>query len=442
VVLISELFLILQSIIPAILFRQLDCDWRVSNYKIENMRGNARHICQCCSLILHTNEAQTGFVIRTRQLLPRSRRHYSAAVSLPVASKSKPNSSKSKSQQFWGNDVTISSADNAALVHKAQSIGHAILTTQTVPVEEEVEKALELLKYAAMQLHNSTSSRVPNAVDDLLHAVSTEAVSSSQQQKASAATSTAINLLSTLAYKIMVHPPVFITPKLLDTYVEVQLALQRPSSLPEIFDLYANKSVPVPGSSPIVYKDTSPSKPTQAIPEKLADQALAAAIRNKQLTLALDIIDSTYASPAFRRNKFVRKALPTVAGLAVTPLAAVPLAQAWAETSTVADPTQLALYSWMGMLTYVFTVSGLGYCALTTYNDQMERVTWIPGTPLSQRWLREEERAAADKVALAWGFKEVSRRGEEEGEDWDLLREWCGQRSMILDATELMEGMQ
>jgi len=90
----------------------------------------------------------------------------------------------------------------------------------------------------------------------------------------------------------------------------------------------------------------------------------------------------------------------------------------------------------------VATVSAYGYIAITTYNDHMERVTWIPGMPLRNRWLREDERAAADKVALAWGFKERERRGEEEGEDWDLLRTWCGYRGMILDATHLMEGME
>lgn len=129
-------------------------------------------------------------------------------------------------------------------------------------------------------------------------------------------------------------------------------------------------------------------------------------------------------------------------GLALTPLAAIPLAQTWAEQSMVADPTWLTTYVWLGMLTYVSSVSGLGYVALTTYNDQMQRVSWMPGSFLRDRWFREEERAAADKVALAWGFQEVSKRGQEEGEEWELLREWCGQRGMLLDASELLDGME
>ncbi len=79
--------------------------------------------------------------------------------------------------------------------------------------------------------------------------------------------------------------------------------------------------------------------------------------------------------------------------------------------------------------------------AITTTNDHMERVTWAPGIPLRERWLREEERAAVDKVAISWGFK-GGRQGEEQGVEWEGLREWCGLRGMILDKTELMEGME
>jgi hypothetical protein len=61
---------------------------------------------------------------------------------------------------------------------------------------------------------------------------------------------------------------------------------------------------------------------------------------------------------------------------------------------------------------------------------------------LSARWIREEERAAFDRLALAWGFQKKARWGEEHGEDWEMLRDECGLRDMILDKTDLMEGMQ
>lgn len=95
-----------------------------------------------------------------------------------------------------------------------------------------------------------------------------------------------------------------------------------------------------------------------------------------------------------------------------------------------------------GLLAYMAFTGTIGIVALTTANDQMERVTWAQGMPLRERWIREEERAAIDRVAQAWGFKETWRRGEEEGLDWDALRDWAGQRGMLLDAAELMEGME
>lgn len=87
-------------------------------------------------------------------------------------------------------------------------------------------------------------------------------------------------------------------------------------------------------------------------------------------------------------------------------------------------------------------VGSIGYVALTTRNDQMERVTWVIGLPLWERWVREDERAACDAVAQAWGFRERGRWGEEEGEKWEMLKEWLGIRGMVLDKVGLMEGME
>lgn len=93
-------------------------------------------------------------------------------------------------------------------------------------------------------------------------------------------------------------------------------------------------------------------------------------------------------------------------------------------------------------MTYVAAVSSMGYIAITTANDQMDRVTWAQGVPLWERWVREEERRAADEVAGSWGFADRERRGDEEGTEWEALREWVGKRGMVLDAVELMEGME
>ena len=106
------------------------------------------------------------------------------------------------------------------------------------------------------------------------------------------------------------------------------------------------------------------------------------------------------------------------------------------------DPQYATSVAFAGIMTYIFTVGGLGYVVVTTANDQMDRVTWSRGVPLWERWVREEERAAFDRVAGRWGFQDVRRRGEEEGTDWDVLREVVGLRGMGLDRVELMEGME
>jgi cytochrome c oxidase assembly factor CtaG len=156
----------------------------------------------------------------------------------------------------------------------------------------------------------------------------------------------------------------------------------------------------------------------------------------------MDIIEAAYTTKAFQRAKFVRKGLLPATGLAVAPVAAYTIASQLAILQTTMDSAMATNVAFAGILAYVGFTATIGVVAVTTANDQMDRVTWAPGVPLRERWIREEERAAIDKVAGAWGFRESWRRGEEEGEDWDALREWIGQKSMMLDRVELMEGME
>jgi hypothetical protein len=250
------------------------------------------------------------------------------------------------------------------------------------------------------------------------------------------------NELSNLAFSIITYPPVFITLEILNLYVRIQATLKRPETFPEAFNLYANKPLPEEGSSPVRYSSQNPNKVANAIPKPVADFALQTAIEAKQLIVAMDIIEFSYATKAFRRAKFVRKGLLPATGVAVAPVAAYTLASQLAVLQTTMETGMATNVAFAGMLAYVGFTATIGVVAVTTANDQMDRVTWTPGLPLRERWIREEERAAIDKVAGAWGFREIWRRGEEEGEEWDALREWIGLKGMILDRTELMEGME
>jgi hypothetical protein len=248
--------------------------------------------------------------------------------------------------------------------------------------------------------------------------------------------------LSQLVFNLLRNPKIFITPEMLQLYVRIQALLGKPEYLPEIFHLYATKPIPRPGSNPIAYHKPSPRSPKNAIPIELSDAALDAAIAKKDLPLALSVIETTVSAPAFRTNKFLRKASLPAITLGVTPLCAYSAATAVADWQNTYDVKMATYMAMAGMMAYVGTLATIGFVAVTTSNDQMERVVWQPGLKLRDRWLREEERLYFDRVAQAWGFKERSRRGEEQGEDWEALREFCGRRQMVLDKTDLLEGME
>ena len=252
----------------------------------------------------------------------------------------------------------------------------------------------------------------------------------------------AIDSLSHTAYRIITDPKVFITPKVMESYIKIQALLERPESLGEVLQLYATKPIPVPQSTPIRYVPAKPNAVASAVPVMNASAALDAAIRAQNLPLCIDIIKNTVCTKAFYRQKLLRRAGIPASGLALAPLAAYTLATQLSIFQNSMSNEMATNIAFAGILTYVGCTATIGFIALTTTNDQMERVTWATGTPLRERWLKEEERALLDRVACAWGFKESWKRGDEEGRDWEALRELVGLRGMVLDRVELMEGME
>lgn len=251
-----------------------------------------------------------------------------------------------------------------------------------------------------------------------------------------------VDEVSAFAYHVITQPQVFISPALLKMYVAIQTLLGRADSLPEIFDLYANKPVPQAKTDPVRYKQANPKRAKCAVPAEIATAALDSAVESRDMALALDIVHTTFARPAFVRAKVIRRALAPAVAVGLTPAAAYTVASQFAAQQLAGDGYLSTNVAFAGMLAYLGFTGTLGFVALTTANDHMDRVTWVPGTPLRERWLREDERGALDKVAGAWGFRELLRRGEEEGEEWDALREWIGSRGMLLDNENLMPGMQ
>ncbi|KAF3393651.1 hypothetical protein DPV78_009681 [Talaromyces pinophilus] len=248
--------------------------------------------------------------------------------------------------------------------------------------------------------------------------------------------------ISQLSTELLLDEKVFISPEVLELYTKIHVLLKRADYLPQIFSLYANKPIPEANTSPIRFRQQNPNGLKNAISSKLANEALEIALEQKNLSLALAIIDTTFCAPAFTRAKLLKNAAVPLAGLATAPLASYVVATWAANMQNTMDESLATGITFTATLAYIGFTSSVGIIAVATSNDQMERVSWAPGIPLRHRWLREEERGALDRVAMAWGFKDPYRRGEEEGEEWESLREFIGMRGMILDRTELMEGMQ
>ncbi|TQV98535.1 hypothetical protein IF1G_02615 [Cordyceps javanica] len=252
----------------------------------------------------------------------------------------------------------------------------------------------------------------------------------------------ATNRISHAAWNIISNPNVEMTPDFLETYVRIQNQLGRAESLPAVFELYAKKSKPVVKNGIVEYQRTNPNAASRAVETAVVNMALQTAIDSKNLDASLGIIEAGFCVPAFKRAKLIKHGTAPAIGLMTLPFGIIGLSTAyaayWQNTMDVTTATAIGA---AGISGYLFVVGSLGMIAKLSHKDQMKRVTWTPGTPLRYRWMREEERAALDKVALAWGFKEPWRHGEESGADWEGLREYMGYRQMLLDRVEFMDGM-
>ena len=391
-----------------------------------------------------------------------SRRHYKSIA--PVAPRARKSNIANTTQAFTPNVIRHTttkaappgrSADPATELQDLVAEAKKISSSTSIPSELDVVKLLaDCRKFAQTIIFGKIETRPAAEVEkeeddnptssllDLDESSSVKNVDSSANNLSKDFRDKTSSTISEIAYNLLRDPRVFITPLMLQTYVLTQALLGKPEYLPEIFHLYATKPIPNPGTNPVTYRQPSPRSPKNAVPLELSDAALDAAIAKKDLPLALSVIDTTVAAPAFRVNKVLRKASVPLIALGVAPACAYACATAIANYQNTYDVNIAITLAMAGMLAYIGTLGTVGFVAVTTSNDQMERVVWQPGLRLRDRWLREDERLYFDRVALAWGFKEKWRRGEEQGEDWEALREFIGRRQMVLDKTDLMDGME
>lgn len=333
-------------------------------------------------------------------------------------------------------------SDPAELARIAEDSQTKFLSVDGIPTEQLTTAALQTCLLAASSLHPQLKRAQAQSKASTSRLASLGAERTGSKLPIDARLSESINRVAASAYTIITHPNVEMTPEFLELYVQIQSQLGRPESLPFVLGLYATKRKPVVKDGQIQYVAQNPNSASRAIEVPVAETALQTAIEAKNLDAALAIIETSYCVPAFKRQKLIKHGTAPAIGLATLPFGIFGLSTAyaayWQNTMDVSTATAIGV---AGISGYFFVVGSLGVIAKLSNKDQMKRVTWMPGTPLRYRWMREEERAALDKVACAWGFKEPWRHGEEMGADWEGLREYMGYRQMLLDRVEFMEGM-
>lgn len=403
-------------------------------------------VCQLCQF--STSASKRGLPI-ARSSLVQSRTPISALRAQPSQRIDRLTSLSSLVVRHFANSASTLGSDtalkdiarDASALHESNTVAS---NEVVVDLLQRCQRVAELLSSRERDQTEESSGDEGNAISSLLdmEEKQTATKSNGQLQSSQNPDPRLAESVSKIAIAILKDEKVFISPEALASCTETLTLLRRAEHFPEIFHLYANKPVPEENSSPVKLLKPNPKSVNSAVPAELANKALGVAIEQKNLPLVLAIIDNTFCAPAFHRAKIFKKAGVPLIGLAAAPAACYAVAS-WAATfQNTMDPNVATGIAFAATLAYVGGTSSMGILAITTANDQMERVVWIPGIPLRQRWLREEERAAMDRVACAWGFKDPYMRGEEVGEEWASLREFIGMRGMILDKTELMVGME
>ncbi|KAF4842629.1 hypothetical protein CGCSCA4_v008420 [Colletotrichum siamense] len=335
----------------------------------------------------------------------------------------------------------------AAIVQQSKQ---RFMSTDGIPTPQLVIAALKTCQGAANAIQPYLSKSEIRPASALTASTASNLLSLDSNSTAANSGSTSIpsvsvkdtvDTISESAYQIIAHPTVSIGPQVLELYVNIQARLGRPETLPQVFELYASKPKPKAVEGSITYVQQNPKRADKAIEAAVAETALGAAIDAKNLDAAVGIVEACYATQAFYRQKLLRKALLPASAVVAAPIGVYALASNLSAFQNTMEPVTATKFAFVAILAYLGFTGTIGVVARTTVNDHMRRVTWAPGIPLHQRWIREEERAAMDDIACAWGYKEKWRHGEEGGIEWDSLREYLGLKGMMLDRVELMEGM-
>ncbi|ROW11511.1 hypothetical protein VMCG_00988 [Cytospora schulzeri] len=326
-------------------------------------------------------------------------------------------SSKAKATRKPPQTPPVDAKDIVVVVENARD---QLLSHGGIPSEQDVLAALRQCDKAASLVHDilakhlsGTAAKSDTSASSLL---SLDGSKAALTQSRDTKVSEAIDDLSQVALDIVSQPTVLITPQVLDLYIETQARLGRVETLPHVLALYATKPKPRSSRGSLKYVKQSAGKAANAIDPDIVEKALDATIEAKNLDAAVGVIENTYATHAFGRAKLLKKALLPASVAVATPFAVYVLASNLSQLQDSLDQRTATVVATAGIMTYVGCI------------------------PLRERWIREEERAALDKVACTFGFSQSHRFGEEEGLEFQALREFILRKGMVLDRVELMEA--
>jgi hypothetical protein len=382
-------------------------------------------------LIAHPPPGASRPCVQVRKQLAPLPRHYATSARAP-----RPSGATTTAAKTPEDASSRALPDLGKLVTLVEQTCSRLLSAESIPSTKLTTVGLKTLETAASAIKPLLSRKPPAANPSTLLNLD-----NSDPQKKAANPHDIAEKLSLSAFEIINHPNVALDSEILKLYVNIQCLLGKPKSIPHAFELFAEKPLPKLSGGSIVYKKQRPKRLSAGIDEKVADKALEAAIEARDLDTAVGITEACYTGTAHLKAKLARNVTLPFILTCGAPAMVYFLSLKFADLNPYMDPVRSTKIAFGGITAYLVFTSSLGIMAKLTNMDHMVRVTWQPGTPLIERWRREEERAALDKVSMAWGYKETWRQGEETGVDWMSLREYIGRRGMILDRVEFMEGM-
>ncbi|OCL13125.1 hypothetical protein AOQ84DRAFT_436536, partial [Glonium stellatum] len=222
------------------------------------MRPQPRPLCQLCEYMLRQPGHPRRFFAASTLLPATSRRPRASktAFAKTVATQAASASTKPINSTRTSHKSTQNGSQASIELDRAKKLVKAILNSSTIPSEEESLTALRACESAA---HLLTASNTNAPASPSSTPSSTNPTSALLTLEPPPPVSTAqIDQLSALAYSLLTHAPVFITPALLTSFVTTQTLLHRPTTLPTAFHLYAHKPIPKPGTNPPVYRPATP----------------------------------------------------------------------------------------------------------------------------------------------------------------------------------------